>query len=389
MTTSFPLSGITVIEIGHTVAAPYAGMILAELGANVIKIENPGDGDYTRGMPPFRQDHTSAVYQALNRGKRSVVVDMKNPSEARILRELIVEQADVVIHNLKFGAMEGLGFGSDDMCALKPALVYCNVGAFGHTGPLRERPGYDPLMQAYAGIMSIMGEDGRPPVRVGVSITDMAAGMWAVIGIQAACREAQVTGQGGVVDTSLFETALGWLTVQYSSFDASGVVPKREGSGLAMMAPYQAFESSDSHLMVAAGNDNNFIRLCRAINQPDLVGDPRFAANKNRVANRPALLEILEPVFKSDTTQRWLDRLEQAGVPCSPINSIDQVVGDPQAEALGIFQKSPDGTGTVLGLPLSFDAVRPPFRTTAPRLGEHTEQVLGALRSRLATPAED
>ena len=382
MSTPFPLRGITVIEIGHTVAAPYAGMILAELGANVIKIEGPGDGDYTRGMPPFREDHTSAVFQALNRGKRSVVIDMKAPDEARLLRELILEEADVVIHNLKFGAMDKLGFGSDKLLALKPSLVYCNVGAFGHIGPMRERPGYDPLMQAYAGIMSIMGEDGRPPVRVGVSITDMAAGMWSVIGIQAACRESAATGKGGVIDTSLFETALGWLSVQYSSFDTSGVVPRREGSGLAMMAPYQAFESTDSHLMVAAGNDNNFRRLCRSIERNELAVDPRFALNKDRVANRPALLAILEPIFRQESTKDWLARLEVSGVPCSPINSLDQLVNNSQAEALGIFQESPDGNGTVLGLPLSFDSVRPPFRKAAPRLGEHTLEVLTNLRDR-------
>ncbi len=382
MSTLFPLSDLTVVEIGHTVAAPYAGMILAELGANVIKIEAPDGGDYSRGMPPFREDGTSSMYQSLNRGKRSVVIDMKNKEEARLLRDLILEDADVLIHNLKFGAMEKLGFGAEELCAKKPSLVYCNVGAFGHTGPLRERPGYDPLMQAYAGIMSIMGEDLRPPVRVGVSITDMAAGLWAVIGIQAACREQALTGRGGVIDTSLFETALYWLTVQYASFDASGAVPKREGSGVAMMVPYQAFESLDSHLMVAAGNDNNFQRLCLAVDRPDLMDDPRFALNRDRVSNRAEIVMILADIFKRKSTNDWLRILEAANVPCSAINTVDQLVDDPQAQALGIFQKSPDGNGTILGLPLSFNTVRPPFRTAAPRLGEHTQEVLDALRLR-------
>jgi crotonobetainyl-CoA:carnitine CoA-transferase CaiB-like acyl-CoA transferase len=185
-----------------------------------------------------------------------------------------------------------------------------------------------------------------------------------------------------VIDTSLFETALGLLSVQYSSLDTSGVVPKREGSGLAMMAPYQAFESTDSYLMVAAGNDNNFRRLCRAIERNDLAVDPKFALNKDRVANRPALLEILEPIFRQESTKDWLARLEAAGVPCSPINSLDQLVSDAQAEALGIFQDSPDGNGTVMGLPLSFDSVRPPFCKAAPRLGEHTQEVLTYLRDK-------
>ncbi|MFM1987894.1 MAG: hypothetical protein RJA99_851 [Pseudomonadota bacterium] len=379
MTTSAPLNGLNVVEIGHTVAAPYAGMVLAELGANVIKVEGAG-GDYSRDMPPFREGQVSAVYQSLNRGKRSVVVDLKDPADAESLRALILAEADVLIHNLKFGAVERLGLGSDALLARKPSLVYCNIGAFGHTGPLKRRPGYDPLMQAYAGIMSLMGEAGRPPVRVGVSITDMASGLWAAIGILAACRERQLTGVGGVVDTSLYETALGWLCVQFASFDASGVVPKKEGSGVAMMVPYQAFECADAFLMVAAGNDNNFRRLCRALERTDLAEDVRFVTNKVRVEHRAELIAILEPIFRQRRTSDWQSVLEAADVPCSPINSVDQVVDDPQARALGMIQDSPDGGGRLLGLPLSFDTVRHAFDRAPPRLGEHTEEVLGRYR---------
>ena len=379
MTTSAPLAGLTVIEIGHTVAAPYAGMVLAELGANVIKVEGAG-GDYSRDMPPFRDGQVSAVYQSLNRGKRSVVVDLKDPVQAERLRALILVEADVLLHNLKFGAVDTLGLGSERLLAAKPSLVYCNIGAFGHTGPLKHRPGYDPLMQAYAGIMSLMGEDGRPPVRVGVSITDMASGLWAVIGILAACRERERTGLGGVVDTSLYETALGWLCVQYASFDASGVVPKKEGSGVAMMVPYQAFQSADSFLMVAAGNDNNFRRLCGAIDRMDLAEDVRFVTNKVRVANRVALIALLQPIFLTRTTAEWLAILEAANVPGSPINSVDHLPDDAQAKALGIIQDSPDGNGRLLGLPVSFDTVRPAFVRPPPGLGEHTEDVLGRYR---------
>jgi crotonobetainyl-CoA:carnitine CoA-transferase CaiB-like acyl-CoA transferase len=381
--TTQPLAGITVIELGHTVAAPYAGMILAELGADVIKVESAG-GDYTRGMPPFRADDTAAPYQVLNRGKRSVVLDLKDAGDARVLRELLLRDGDVLIHNLKFGAIDKLGFGAAQLRSLKPSLVHCNVGAFGHTGPMKELPGYDPLMQAYSGIMSILGEDGRPPVRVGVSITDMAAGMWAVIGIQAALARRAVTGEGCVIDTSLFETALAWLSIQFASYDVSGDVPRREGSGLAMMTPYQAFETADSHVMVAAGNDNIFRKLCPALGQPELATDERFATNKARVANRPDLLGLLEPIFRTRPSAEWLRRLEAAGVPCSPINSLDRLVDDPQAQALGIFQSSPDGNGKTLGLPLSFDQVRPAFAVAAPKLGQHTEEILGDLRRELA-----
>jgi crotonobetainyl-CoA:carnitine CoA-transferase CaiB-like acyl-CoA transferase len=375
MSSSQPLEGFTIVEIGHTVAAPYAGMVLAELGADVIKVETPASGDYTRGMPPF-ENGRSAVYQALNRGKRGITVDLRDKVQSGRLRRLILEKADAIIHNLKFGAMANLGFGAADLLKAKPSLVYCNVGAFGRTGPLKGHPGYDPLMQAHAGLMSIMGEDGRPPVRVGVSITDMAAGLWAVVGIQAALLERSRTGRGGVVDTSLFETALGSLTVQFASFIASGEVPKREGSGLAQMVPYQAFATSDSYVMLAAGNDNLFQKLCVALKHPDLATDPRFAMNKDRVANRAEIIGILAELFAQSSTAEWLRRLEAAQVPCSPINTIDKVVKDPQVEALGIFQNSPDGTEIVLGLPLSFDEVRPPFRRSAPKIGEHNQELL-------------
>ncbi len=374
MASAHPLHGLTVVEIGHTVAAPYAGMILAELGADVIKVESPS-GDYSRGMPPFR-DGRSAVYQALNRGKRSIAVDLADAAQAGAVRSLIVGQADVLLHNLKFGAMARLGLGARELLAAKPSLIYCNIGAFGAVGPMRQRPGYDPLVQAFGGLMSIMGEDGRAPVRVGVSITDMAAGLWSVIGIQAACIERNRTGRGGVVDTSLVETALAWLAYHFSSYFASGVVPKREGSGLAQIVPYQAFATADTYIMVAAGNDNIFRKLSTALGHEELAADPRFATNKERCANRAVLIPILEDIFATAPATQWLERLGAMDVPCSPINTIDQVVSEPQTQALGIFQTSPDGAEKLLGLPLSFDGVRPPFVRSAPPLGAHTDEVL-------------
>lgn len=378
MSSTSPLQGITIVEVGHTMAAPYAGMILAELGADVVKVESPHGGDYSRGMPPFR-DGKSAVYQALNRGKRSVAVDLTRPEDAARLRRFVLDKADVIVHNLKFGAMARLGFGSAELLAAKPSLIYCNIGAFGAVGPMRSRPAYDPLVQAFGGLMSIMGEDGRPPVRIGVSIVDMAAGLWSVIGIQAACLERQRTGRGGVVDTSLIETALAWLAYHFSCYFVSGVMPKREGSGLAQMVPYQAFAASDAYLMVAAGNDNLFRKLCVAIGSEELGTDPRFAANKDRVANRTVLIGLLESIFATAPAAEWLERLGALDVPCSRINSIDQVVADPQTQALGMFQEAPDRSETLLGLPLSFDGVRPPFRMTAPALGAHTSEILNSL----------
>jgi len=375
VSTSHPLQGITVLEIGHTVAAPYAGMILAELGADVIKVESPGTGDYSRGMPPHR-DGKSSVYQALNRGKRSICVDLTDPVQAETLRRLIFDKVDVIVHNLKFGAMAKLGFGAPELLARKPGLIYCNIGAFGAVGPMRNRPGYDPLVQAFGGLMSIMGEDGRPPVRVGVSITDMAAGLWSVIGIQAACFERERTGRGGVVDTSLVETALAWLAYHFSAYFVSGAVPKREGSGLAQIVPYQAFATADAYIMVAVGNDNLFRKFCVALEREELAGDPRFATNKDRCANRAELIPMIEAIFATAPASEWLRRLGVQDVPCSPINTIDQVLEEPQTKALGIFQTSPDHNETLLGLPLSFDGVRPPFRRGAPDLGAHTDEIL-------------
>jgi len=385
MSTSHPLQGITVLEIGHTVAAPYAGMILAELGADVIKVESPGAGDYSRGMPPHR-DGRSSVFQALNRGKRSICVDLADPVEAETLRTLIHDKIDVIVHNLKFGAMAKLGFGAPELLARKPTLIYCNIGAFGAVGPMQNRPGYDPLVQAFGGLMSIMGEDGRPPVRVGVSIADMAAGLWSVIGIQAACFERERTGRGGVVDTSLVETALAWLTYHFSAYFVSGALPKREGSGLAQIVPYQAFAATDAYIMVAVGNDNLFRKFCIALEREELAGDPRFATNKDRCANRAELIPMIEAIFATAPASEWLRRLGAQDVPCSPINTIEQVLEEPQTKALGMFQTSPDHSETLLGLPLSFDGVRPPFRRSAPELGAHTDEILSAHPTVHATP---
>jgi crotonobetainyl-CoA:carnitine CoA-transferase CaiB-like acyl-CoA transferase len=377
MSNAHPLKGITVVEIGHTMAAPYAGMILAELGADVIKVETPGAGDYSRGMPPFR-GKKSAVFQALNRGKRSIAVDLSDPESAQQLRALIVDRADVLVHNLKFGAMTKLGLGPVELLSAKPSLIYCNIGAFGAVGPMRERPGYDPLMQAYSGLMSIMGEDGRPPARVGVSITDMATGLWSVIGILAACIERTTTGRGRVIDASLLETALAWLAYHLSSYFVTGTLPRREGSGLAQMVPYQAFATQDAYVMVAAGNDNLFRKLCKALEREELTSDPLFATNKERCANRTQLIELLETIFESAPSATWLSRLAEHGVPCSPINTIDRVIDDPQINALGILQSSPDGEETLIGLPLSFDGERPPFVRAAPALGAHTSEILSS-----------
>ena len=380
MSSTRPLAGLTVVEIGHSIAAPYAGMILGELGAEVIKVEHPKSGDAARGWGPPFAEGAATCFHAVNRAKSGITVDLADPADAEKLQKLVLDRADVLVHNLKFGALDRFGLSADALLAAKPSLVYCNLGAFGAVGPMRERPGYDPLMQAYGGLMSLMGEDGRAPVRVGVSIVDLATGMWAVIGILAALAERHRTGRGGVVDASLYESALAWMTIPIAAYLVDRKIPTRQGSGVEMIVPYQAFAASDGYLMVAAGNDNLFGRLCAVVARPDLAEDPRFHTNKDRVLNRAALIAILDDIFAAQPIAEWEARLDTAGIPNGPMQTVDQVVGDAQTAALGIIQQSPvkdwvSNPLSLVGLPLSFDGVRPPFAKAAPALGEDNAAV--------------
>jgi crotonobetainyl-CoA:carnitine CoA-transferase CaiB-like acyl-CoA transferase len=380
MSSPRPLSGLVVLEIGHSVAAPYAGMILGELGAEVIKVENPKGGDPARGWgPPFSGDAATA-FHAFNRAKRGIAVDLADPAAAARLRRLVRERADVLLHNLKFGTLERYGLGAASLLAEKPGLVCCNIGAFGTLGPLHDRPGYDPMMQAYGGLMSLLGEDGRPPVRVTVSIIDIATAMWAVIGILAKLAERRATGRGGIVDASLYETTLAWMSLPIAAYLASGDIPARCGSGIEQIVPYQAFAAADGHLMVAAGNDNLFRRLADTVDRPSLAEDPRFRTNKDRVHNRASLIAILEGVFGREPIAVWRQRLDAAGIPNAPIRNLEEVVSDMQTAALGIIQQAPAGAAptvpSLVGLPLSFDGTRPPFAKPAPRLGEDDADIL-------------
>jgi crotonobetainyl-CoA:carnitine CoA-transferase CaiB-like acyl-CoA transferase len=378
MSSTRPLSGITVIEIGHSVAAPYAGMILGELGAEVIKVENPKGGDACRGWGPPFTEGTATAFHAFNRAKRGITIDLTDPSQVATLRRLIQERADVVIHNQKYGTLNKYGLSMAALAAAKPSLVCCNIGAFGATGPLRDRPGYDPMMQAYGGLMSLLGEDGRPPVRVTVSIIDIATAMWAVIGILAALQERGRTGRGGSIDTSLYETTLAWMTLPISTYLANGEVPRRYGSGVEWIVPYQAFAAADGDIMVAAGNDNLFRRLCDAIGRSGLAEDPRFRTNSDRVVNREALIAILSDLFATQPLAVWAERLDAAGIPNGPIQTVDRVVADPQTAALGIIQQL--RSISLIGLPLSFDGTRPPLTKLAPQLGEDNREFIDQTR---------
>jgi crotonobetainyl-CoA:carnitine CoA-transferase CaiB-like acyl-CoA transferase len=348
VSTSHPLQGITVLEIGHTVAAPYAGMILAELGADVIKVETPERETIPAACRPTGRQVLGLPGVEPGASEASASIS-PIPFQAATVRKLIVDRVDVILHNLKFGAMAKRGFGAPELLALKPALVYCNIGAFGAVGPMRNRPGYDPLVQAFGGLMSIMGEDGRPPVRVGVSITDMAAGLWSVIGIQAACFERERTGRGASW-IRLSSKGLAWLAYHFSAYFVSGAVPKREGSGLAQIVPYQAFATADAYIMVAVGNDNLFRKFCVALERDELAGGSALRDEQGALRKPGRAHSHDRSDLRDRAGSEWLRRLGAQDVPCSPINTIDQVLEEPQTKALGMFQTSPDGKETLLGL---------------------------------------
>jgi crotonobetainyl-CoA:carnitine CoA-transferase CaiB-like acyl-CoA transferase len=367
-----PLEGITVVELGHSIAAPYAGLILADLGARVIKVENPGRGDYARGWGPPFWDDCATPFLCMNRGKQGITVDFSKREEMERLKAIILEEADAVVQNLRPGILDKFGLTAEGLRAQKPSLVWCDIGAFGARGPLAAKPGYDPLAQASSGIMSVTGEGGRPPVRVGVSLVDMGSGMWAVIGLLSSLLARATTGAGCNVSTSLFETGLAWMTVPLAGYSANGEVRKPFGSGLQEIVPYQAFQVSDGWLMIAAGNDNLFRKLCDAIGVASLASDEDYATNAARVVNRDRLLPILQKAlapYRGDELAAILDR---AGVPNAPLLGTDQVASHPQTKAVGMIASSEDDALELVGIPVSFDGERPRSRRRAPRLGEHT-----------------
>ena len=367
-----PLKGYRVIELGHSVAAPYGALVLAELGAEVIKVERPGVGDDARtwgaaseaGMPP--------VFRAFNRNKKSMQIDLKSAEGIAKVKEL-ARGADALIQNLKPGLVDQIGIGPDVLCAENPRLIYASIHAFGKTGPLSKRPGYDPLMQAFGGIMSTQGMPGGPSVRVGTSIVDMGTGMWAAMGIVCGLLRREKTGKGGVVDASLFETALGWMVYFLPMFASSGKLPPKAGSGVSMISPYQAMRTADSELVMAAGNDSLFQKLARALGHPEWIDDPRFKTNGDRVDNKPALIALIEEVTTTKPTAHWIEVMEEAGIPYAPVQTIDQVAVHPQTAALGILREDEQGRQGYFGLPISFEGRRPDRNQPPPVLGQDDE----------------
>ena len=361
------------------VAGPYGAWILAQMGAEVIKVERPEAGDDARHWGPPFWHGAAAYFQALNRDKRAVTVDFKSDKELARLRKVIIETGDVVLQNLRPGLVEDLGLSPGHLMSENKSLIYCNIGAFGATGPFANRRGYDPLMQAFGGLMSVTGEGGdRPPVRVGTSIIDMGTGMWTAIGILGALKARDDTGKGCRIDASLYETALAWMTYHGAAYDCTGDVPQPAGSGMAAIVPYQAYQCADGHLIVAAASEGLFKRLCGVLGHPEWADDPRFLSNPDRVENRAAINAEITGVMSREPRAHWQEKLDEGGIPNAPIQDVGEVMSHAQTEALGLIQQDPDRPDMRLtGLPLTFDGERPPYRRSPPALGQDNDDIFG------------
>jgi len=373
-----PLAGMRVLDVTTSIAGPYCAEILGGLGADVIKVERPDTGDDGRAWGPPFWDGEGTMFLFANASKRSLACSLRDPRGREALLRL-ADGADVFLQSLRPGLAEQLGLGTDELRARNPRLVYCSVGAYGNVGPQRVEPGYDALMQAAGGLISMTGEPDRPGVRVGSSLIDQGTGTWAAIGILAALLERASTGNGRLVDVSLYETALGYIGYHLAGYLADGTVPRGLGTRFPMVAPYEVIRTRDGELMVAAGNDRLFALLCLELGADDLAGDPRFRTNPDRVEHRDALIELLEPYFAQEGTASWHQRLSRAGVPAAPVADVADVLGSPQTEALGIVQRLPHPTIPELhltALPLSLDGDRVLHRRPPPLLGEHTAEIL-------------
>ena len=373
-----PLTGVRVIDVTQIMAGPFCTMLLGDMGADVIKIEKPDGGDdVRRSGPPFVAGE-SATFLNIGRNKRSVVIDMKRPEGTEIVRNM-ARDADILVQNLRPGRLEGFGLGYEDVRAVNPALVYATITGYGRTGPYKDKPGFDLMAQGYSGIMGVTGHPGQPPVKVSVPITDLNAGLFTAYGILAAYVNRLKTGKGQHVDSSLMEAGVAYTMWESAIYFTTGRSPGPNGSAHQISAPYQALPTGDGYITVGGANQRNWENLCRAIGRADLIVDPRFLNNAGRMANRPALETTLGETLMTQPMAHWLSVLEEAGVPCGPINDMAQVYADPQVIARDMVVEVEHPTaGTIrnVGIPVKFSETPGNIRRPPPRFGEHTEEVL-------------
>jgi formyl-CoA transferase len=378
---ALPLDGVRVVDLTRVLAGPYCTMMLADMGADVIKVEIPGRGDDSRAWGPPWAGTESAYYLSANRNKRSITLNFRTEGGRRVLLDL-VRRADVFVENFIPGSLDRLGLGYEDLKKVNPGLVYCSVSGYGYDGPYATRPGYDFIAQAEGGIMSVTGEPEGPPMKVGVAIADITTGMFAAAAILAALRHRDRTGQGQRVEVSLLESVVGWLANVAMNYLVSGELPRRYGNAHPNVVPYQAFATSDGWVAIGVGNDAQFRRFCDVIGRPELADDPRFRTNSDRVINRDVLIPILEEIFKSRTTDEWIEALTAAELPCGPINTLDRVFRHPQVLHRRMVEEIDHPTAgriKLVGIPYKFSATPLAIRRHPPTLGEHTEEVLREL----------
>jgi formyl-CoA transferase/CoA:oxalate CoA-transferase len=384
------LGGLRVLDLSRIMSGPFSTMALADLGADVIKVEDARNGDDTRAWAPPYQGDQAAYFLSINRNKRSIAVNLKDP-ECRALIQGLAHTADVIVENFRPGTAARLGLGYEEISAANPGVVYASISGYGQTGPYRDEPGYDAIAQALSGMMSVTGETDGPPVRIGVSGADLAAGMWATIGVLAALNERQRTGRGQWVDVSLLDGQISWLTYVASGYFATDKVPGRFGSAHPTIVPYQAFPTADGHIMIAVGNDSLWRRFAPAVGLGDLVEDPRFATNPDRVRNRDELLPLIEKALAARSAGEWSEVLSEAAVPAGRINTVDQALAHPQVVAREMVAETEHATaGTVrtIASPVKLSASPPQVRTAPPQHGQHTDDVLTALGVDTARIAE-
>jgi len=371
-----PLAGIKVIEVGQALAGPLAGVIMADMGADVIKVEKPDGGDDARLWGPPFVDGDSVMFHTTNRNKRSVAIDIQSPEGVAKLKAL-VKDADILIQNLRPGLVEKFGIGPDDLRAVNPRLIYCNIWAFGSKGPMKLAPGFDPLLQSFGAVVTLTGRPEDPPTFCAPAINDKATGMWCVIGALGALQQRARTGVGCTIDTSLFESACAWVEGPLNNYQVTGKMPERHGTGSNIIVPYQIFATADRPLCIAAGNDRLFVKMADAMGHPEWYADPRFSDGRKRTQNRESLVALMEPVVVAKTRADWIEILGKVGVPCAAVNDIAELSASEQLAAVDMMRTLPGSNLRVVGLPISFDGERPHPQGDSPKVGQHDAEIFG------------